>query len=197
MSAQRPVLAIDIDEVLFPFTAHINDYYNQQQSAAVRLEDYADYALETAWGISREAARPYIDAFMRQEHRHIKPVGQALESIDALSGRYQLVVVTARDGEFERETKRWLLHHFPHQFEDVILAGNHFTGRNFRTKSEICRSLGAVYLIDDALHNVLDCAGAGVPGLLFGSYPWNQTTEALPANVRRVSGWDEVRQILL
>jgi hypothetical protein len=36
-------------------------------------------------------------------------------------------------------------------------------------------------------------AEAGVDGLLFGNYPWNQSKE-LPSNVRRVANWAEVKE---
>jgi uncharacterized HAD superfamily protein len=193
----QPVVAIDIDEVLFPFTPHINEYYNQRHGTRLTLADYVHFSLDDVWGAPAGTANQYVTDFLSREHRHILPVEQAVAALEQLRRHYRLVVVTARDGQMERQTKQWLLHHFPDFFDDIVLAGNSFTGRGFRAKAEVCRDLGAVYLVDDGLHNITECAAVGVSGLLFGEYPWNQTTEPLPANVQRVADWDEATQVLL
>ncbi len=193
----KPILAIDMDEVLFPFLPEFNRYYNEQHATDFKLEDYVSFDFEKVWGGTADRATIQVDAFLRHDHRAIQPVPVALEALKELKQHYQLVVVTARDGITERETRLWILHHFPDYFDDIILAGNHYTGRGYRTKSEICLGLGASMLIDDGLHNILDCAAAGVPGLLFGDYAWNQTEEPLPMNVQRVADWHEAKAVLL
>ena len=60
----------------------------------------------------------------------------------------------------------------------------------------MCRDIGAIALIDDSLKYALECASDLSHIVLFGNYGWNQTEEPLPANVARLTNWDEVKVYL-
>ncbi len=58
-------------------------------------------------------------------------------------------------------------------------------------KSEACLQHNAEYLIDDLMHYIEEAATAGINGLLFGNYPWNQPTPIHP-KIRRTVDWTAV-----
>ena len=84
--------------------------------------------------------------------------------------------------------------HFPDIFHSIEFTGLY--GGQPRSKADVCRELNADLLIDDHLAHALPVAQCGVDVLLFGNYPWNQTKEKLPGNIRRVKGWDEIAALL-
>jgi hypothetical protein len=58
------------------------------------------------------------------------------------------------------------------------------------TKAELCREIGAEYLIDDQIKHCAGAARAGLKAVLFGRSPG----AALPAGVTRAAHWDEVAE---
>lgn len=191
----RTVLAIDKDEVIFPFLPHINDFFNARFGTQFSPKDYLTYELEQVWGIDQSEAVGLVHEFLRLDHLSVHPIEGALEVLARLREHFRLVVVTARDGEFEAVTREWLQHRFTGYFDDVVLAGNHYTGRGYRTKVEICQELGAVCLIDDSMRHLTQCAEQGIAGLLFGDYPWNAGVK-LPLGVEPARDWYAVERIL-
>jgi len=190
----KPVLAIDIDEVLFPFAAEFRQFCDGRDRVERSLEQLVDYDFDL-WAGSAAESLELVHAFSRLDHRLVAPLDQARETLAELRGQYRLVIVTSRDSEFEARTVAWLEHHLPGLCDDVIMAGNRHTGRSYRSKLEVCRELGAALLVDDQLHYVQEVARQGVPAVLFGDYPWNQMAE-LPMGVRRARNWAEVRRLL-
>ena len=188
----KPVLAIDIDEVLFPLVPHLATFHNAQHGTSLVTADYNNYDLEKVWGGTVTEAVAKINAFFAVDHLHIEPIEGALDNLRLLAEHFRLVVITSRHDNLTDATHAWLDRHFAGVFEMVILAGNHHAGGNVKTKVSLCRELGAVALIDDSLRYVVECADAGQRAILFGDYPWNQNNE-LPVGVVRLRNWDEVR----
>ncbi len=62
---------------------------------------------------------------------------------------------------------------------------------NPRKKVEVCKDIEAIALIDDSIGHITECVEAGMQGILFGDYPWNQTEE-LSSGIVRCSNWPEV-----
>ena len=191
----KPVLAIDIDEVLFPFLPELIKHHNEIYGTDFSVAEFNTYDFYKIWGGTSEETVEKVHVFLKLPQTHVPPLGQAARAIKRLKQDYKLVVITSRDKQLEERTREWLLHHFPDTFHEIILAGNHYTGLHFRTKIEVCRELGAFCLIDDNLSYVRQCAAEGVPAILFGDYGWNQAGE-LPAGVTRAKDWDEVVELL-
>lgn len=192
---KRPVVAVDIDEVLFPFTHEILGYYNRIDGTNFRYEDVRSFDLETIWGGTRQEAVDRVHVFQRVEQRSMMPIMHSQEITRRLSKLHDLVVVTSRDDRFTEPTVRWINHHFPETFRDIILAGNHYTGLPYRTKLEVCREVGANILIEDQLKYAIECVGGGVQVLLFGDYGWNHAPD-LPKGITRVRSWLEAEEAL-
>lgn len=192
----KPVLAIDIDEVLFPFILELATYHNVKHGTSLSVGDFQSYDLEKVWGGTVEEAVAKVNAFFAVDHLHIEPIVGAIDSIRLLADHFRLIVITSRHDSLSQATHSWVDRHFAGVFETLILAGNHHAGGNVKTKVSLCHELGAIALIDDSLHHVLECSDAGQRAILFGDYPWNQADE-LPEGVVRASNWEQVTTELM
>ena len=191
----KPVLAVDIDEVLFPFVPEMLKHYNELDGSAHRVEEVLSFEF-SIWDEPDEAKIERVHQFSRLDHREIPPLEGTIKALRRLRKSYSIAIVTSRDPEFEASTRNWLDHHFGGLYDRLILTGNHYSGRAYRSKVEVCLELGASYLVDDQLHYAADSSKHGLPMFLFGNYPWNKA-EVLPKGVTRVAGWGEVVDQLL
>ncbi len=192
----RPLIAIDIDEVLFPFVPQLAEYHNTKHGTSLTADDFTTYDFDKVWGGTVVEAVAKVNAYFAADHLGVVPIDGAIENLKSLADHYRLIVMTSRHDILTAATHAWIDRHFAGVFETVILAGNHHAGGDVRTKVSLCRELGAVALIDDSLRYVKECAEVGQRAILFGNYPWNQT-DKLPEGVVRARNWDEVRTILM
>jgi len=139
--------------------------------------------------ITMEMVRGIFDDFSESlehiEMHQTPPSKECLEVVQALSKRYKLYIITARQHKFEEITRRYVEEHFPGMFSGIGLANYYGPGPRF-TKSELCKRHGCQLLIDDLKKNIQELEG--IAGLLFGKYPWNQE-EGLE--------WNEIQRLLL
>lgn len=168
-----PVIAIDIDDVLFPFLDEIVHYHNRIKGATLSEHDYTTFQFGQVWGVDEPEAVEIVNGFLHSDHMHLQPIPGAQASLERLSKDFQIVLVTARHQEFEESTATWLKTHLPGLFQNVVFAGNPHDGRPYRTKGEICQELGARLLIDDHPQNLLSAAEYGIDGILFGTKSWS------------------------
>ncbi len=192
----KPVIAVDIDEVLVPFAEGFIGFYNQVNGTAYELATTQVYRLEEITGDTKE----YMLEMVHQYHALVErradlPIEGAVDAINRLLMYYEVDIVTSRRYVELEFTHKWLRQNFPKVFRKVHFIRGPDDG-NVMTKSEICQQIGAKVLIEDQLTYALDAAKSGIRVLLFGSYPWNQI-DVLPHNVKRVYNWDEVLQDLI
>jgi len=106
-------------------------------------------------------------------------------------------VVTSRRREASKDTIDWIKRHFGDVFEEIHFAGiwDNLDGNVLEKlkldKTEICKQIGADYLIDDQPKHCIAAADAGIKALLFGDYKWNRNTK-LKTGMTRVNNWQEV-----
>lgn len=192
----KPVLAVDIDDVLIPFAPSFIERYNQKHDTNYTHDDYSSYFfVKDIYGVETEdEAERYITEYLQWAMANNTPLkSEAVEAIRKLEDHYDIYVITSRHPENYEATKNWLQKQLPDVFKDV-----HFIrAREEKTsKAQICAEIGANVLIDDHPDHLKDCAKYGVKGLLFGDYRWNRDI-ALPANVQRVQDWAEALEVLL
>jgi uncharacterized HAD superfamily protein len=188
----KPVIAVDIDEVLFPLAPTFLKYYNQQTNTSYGVEDMTSYYMEEVSGEPREVVLEKLKAYLDSEyHTGAKPISGAIEAISRLRKNYSLVIVTARAPFFEGHTQKFLHEHFSGLYDGFYNIHQSDIEHKHLSKAQACKEIGAVALIDDHLNYVLDAAQNGVSCLLFGNYAWNQT-DKLPDKVTRVKNWREV-----
>ena len=190
----KPVVAIDCDDVIISTAPNIINHYNLTYGTNIELKDYYSND-EQLWGADRNTFMARIHNYLSTpEYQSLKPFQDAIDTIHALSDSYELHVVTARPDLLAEITKLMLNEHFPDLFTSIVFT-NHFTNKNI-SKADVCSQLNASYLIDDHLHHAELAASSGLPVLLFGNYPWNQST-TLSDLITRVNDWQQVRDILL
>lgn len=186
----RSTIAIDMDDVIVDHYEEVVKFHNERYGTAHTLTDYTTDHWSQVWGTNHEETERRAREFasIGVHGRKIKP--GAIPAIRTLHGSYDLVIVTVRRKVNVKPTTEWLAKYFPDIFKEV-----HFLPiweeDTKQTKADICRELGADYLIDDSLKHCTIAAESGLPVLLFGNYPWNQSKK-LPANMQRVRGWKAV-----
>lgn len=194
---KKPIIAVDIDDVLTPHFQDLITWYNNEYDTHLTLIN--QHRMDPRpWGTESvpTAVKRVHRFFETTEFKNALPFQEAIKVLRRLSSTYDLVAITSRDEIIEKVTREWLDKHFT-----ALFTAAHFTARynlegKSRSKIDVCLSIGAEFLIDDAMDVALEAAGKGIKVLLFGDYPWNQS-EQLPQNVSRVSGWNEVERLLL
>jgi 5'(3')-deoxyribonucleotidase len=199
MTVLKPVvIACDIDEVLFPYLSGYVKYYNRIHSTSLKVSDFHSYNFAHVHGGSREDIAGLVYAFHDEpEFEEIEPITGSLEAVSKLQQLGEVHFVTARQEAIASKTRDWIKKHFGIDKERIHL-GNHWARNSDpvtteRSKAEMCRSIGAEILIDDAPSYALECAMDGMKVFLFdldGEYKWNKPTP-LHENITRVHNWDE------
>jgi len=190
--ANKETIAVDIDDVLVPHVRDLLAWHNREYGTDMTPDLYRsrnpkDWGAETI----KEAIQRVQKFFDTPDFLEAEPIAEAAQALKKLNGRYDLVVVTARDTIIEKATRRWLDTHFPSLFKEIRFTARLSIEKVGGAKSTIALALNAKYLIDDALENALDASAAGIRVLLFGIYPWNEA-DTLPDGVIRVKDWQEV-----
>lgn len=188
---ERPVIAVDIDDVLFPFVSGIAEYHNDLKGTNLSPKDFTSYNFAEVWGGSESEANDIVDGFVRAENLYLQPVEGAKEALIRLNHDYNVVLVTARNQAFEAATVAWLRRHLPELFQHVVFAGNQYDGRPHRAKGVICNELNAQLLIDDHPRNIASAVECGVDGVLFGTHAWSVLDSSLDS-VKACVDWPAV-----
>ena len=189
----KPVIAVDFDDVVMNFNFGFMNFHNLRYGTNLtydRLINYDNW--EVVYGSdAKTMVERALEFYHSDEHQLVEPVVGAIEAIKELSKDYSLQIVTSRPERVRGHTTSWLERHFPTLFHDY-----HFTNIYAATagskpikKAEVCHSIGARALIDDALRHAREVSLAGIPVLL-PDRPWNQT-ETLP-NIHRMHSWDDI-----
>ena len=190
--ANKPIIAVDIDEVLVPHFQGLIDWYNDEYGTELTLKHNHPND-PRPWGTPDygEAVRRVRKYFETPGFLDTRPFREAAGALKKLGLSYRLLVVTGRDTIIERVTRQWLDRHFKDLIEDAHFSARYSLEGKVRDKASVIVSTGADYLIDDDLSECEAAAKAGIRCLLFGEYPWNKVAE-LPAGITRVKNWQEV-----
>ncbi|NTW33087.1 MAG: hypothetical protein HGB12_10750, partial [Bacteroidetes bacterium] len=126
---------------------------------------------------------------------NIDPVKDAQKSVETLSKKHELYVVTGRPFSTKQKTVNWLEKYFPNKFSGVYFDNKKMYEdgtEKHKTKSEICMELDANILIDDLLRFTNKCHEQ-LQVILFNR-PWNQGD--IPSNVKRLNSWLEITNFI-
>lgn len=197
MKKKRKTIAVDIDDVLARSAEGFIAFSNERWGMRLQPDDYQE-EWAVVWGV------PVEQALERSLEFHAsgivgtyQPHEAAMPVLKRLAQEFDLVVVTSRREIIKPETDAWIARHFPHIFQELHYAGIWDNVSNISkaltgTKAEICRAIGADYLIDDQLKHCIGAANAGIKAVLFGEYRWTRHEQNLPKGVTRAAHWDEV-----
>ncbi len=188
----KPIIVIDVDDVLLPHFGCLIAWYNAEYGTNVTMA--INHSVDVmAWGADsiEEAVHRVHRYFETDTFKNEKPYDEAGPALTELGQNYELVIITGRDEAIEDITRDWLQTYFPDVFKEVHFTSLYSLVGKSRSKAEVTALLNADYFIDDNLPAVTEVAASGVPSLLFGDYPWNET-DSLPGNVTRVADWPAV-----
>jgi len=186
----REIIAVDVDDVLFPFLKSFTAHHNQMYGTALQPEGVTD-TYETVLDLPMAEVGRRIDQFHRLDDLHIAPIAGSQKAIEALAARHDLHIITARHPQFEPRTSAWVAEYFPGMFKSITHIGFAGLMPEPRTKIEVCQEIGASVLVDDAVHHVGGCAQANIQGVWFGTYPY-QKGKILPPSVIACDDWQSV-----
>jgi 5'(3')-deoxyribonucleotidase len=186
----RESIAIDLDDVLAAHAESFIDFSNKQYGTNLTAEDYSDHWVDI-WHVDHEEIERRATEFHIPETiAALAAKKEAKEALKKLGTSYNLYIVTARRQNLIDTTKVWLEQHFPSLFKDV-----HFVPiwepDNKITKADICKEIGASYLIDDLPRHCNVAAEGGLKAILFGDYGWNRN-EKIAKGVIRCKDWSAV-----
>jgi 5'(3')-deoxyribonucleotidase len=190
----KELIAVDIDEVLFPFLPEFLRQYNSMYSTEHELDHFMSYEFEHTLGLNFDETVKRVYQFNAQNSLHIEPIRQSAEAVKCLSEKYDLSIVTARHPKHAGVTRNWVNKYFPNMFNEIVPIGHPQVMGRKRTKAEVCAEMGAFALIDDSVEHVETCAENGIEGVLFGDYPWNKTNGNLHQSIIRCENWEAVKE---
>lgn len=193
MKTSRPVIAVDIDEVLLPLHEHFLYHHNEQYGTKFVYPDpEGRYLLQEFTGeevpVLLQKLRTYYES---GETKHLQPLPGAVAAIKQLRKRYDLVIISNQQLFQGKYSQIAIKKHFGNAFKDIYFTALPAPGHDPLSKSEICKKVGATYLVDDTIKNAVHCAAEGIEVILFGDYHWNKQ-EDLPAGITRCRDWQEV-----
>ena len=193
---RKPTIAMDIDDCLALFADRLAGYSNDKWGHKLGAEDYLEN-WATMWGVSWDEVQKRIDTMFVDEEFYptLGVVEGAREALEELGARYELVALTSRSGSLLGEmTRAWLDKEFPGKFRELRHLGSWASVSEFNlelTKGQVCKELGAEFLIDDQPKHCNAAAEVGVKALLFGDYKWNRAAD-IHDGVVRTRDWGSV-----
>eukprot|EP00730_Choanoeca_flexa_P018267 TRINITY_DN8876_c0_g1_i1.p1 TRINITY_DN8876_c0_g1~~TRINITY_DN8876_c0_g1_i1.p1 ORF type:complete len:137 (+),score=34.28 TRINITY_DN8876_c0_g1_i1:71-481(+) len=118
MEQTRPVIAVDLDEVLGYFVQSLARWHNEAYGTTYTQSHFFSYTFKDVWGGTAEESTTKVHAFFESDYfqQQVAPVPGALEALQQLKQRYQLVIVTSRQ----------------HSIEEVLVT-NGILGLNFES----------------------------------------------------------------
>jgi uncharacterized HAD superfamily protein len=192
----KPVIAIDIDDVLALSAQGFVDFSNETWDTRLKVSDY-DEDWARMWTLDHEATRKRAHTIYESDvvgkFKHIEGAESVLRK---LKKHFKLVITTSRVSNVHSLTLKWIDTYYRDLFDEIHLAGFYEgvkEGAHTLTKGDLYKQIGANYVIDDHPKHCLAAAENGIETLLFGDYPWNNL-ETYPDLIHKVHTWQEVQE---
>jgi hypothetical protein len=194
----KPVLALDFDDVIFPFMQRFVPHYNERYNADFTIDDFWTFDFDKVVGGDPQIVWDRIALFFEEPVVDVEPLPGSSDGIAALADHYELAIVTSRDESLRTVTESWIEATFPGVFHSVHLCSTYSRDPAIqrRTKREVIESLHAVALVDDSLQHASSIASSGRRAFLFGEYAWN-VCDVLPDGVERHVEWSTIVESLV
>ncbi|HSX05076.1 MAG TPA: hypothetical protein VLF69_01240 [Candidatus Saccharimonadales bacterium] len=197
----KPIVAVDIDEVLVPRAPLILRYLNQRFGGDSLLENmqgesFFGFVVSCFGGqaMPEELSSIIEDYLVSDEYRAVEPIAGAVDDVTTLAQSHRLWILSTRPKSQHPSTYKWLDQYFPGRFEKVVLINEGYFGFNDTkgfSKASFCAENDCGLLIDDRLTACKEMAEELLEAVLFGNCPWNQA-DSLPGGVVRCDDWPAV-----
>lgn len=191
------MIAVDIDDVIASSTDALRKLVNKRTGSKLTQahyrvpdDEYWGY-YERVWqthGIEEKISLKSFHDEMAIDQSHIPLLPGAIFALGELAKKFHVLLITARDKTQEEATRKWLKSHFGDELSDIYFTRSHIE-TNDKTKGELCKDLGAAWLIDDNVEHCQSALAHGIKPILFGEYGWHQN---LPSGLIRCKDWPSV-----
>lgn len=185
----RMRLAVDVDEVLFPFYEHLSAYRASlgRGGGCLSAARPTRYVFTEAFGMKdRECKELVRDFYSSPLHAGAPPIAGSRHGLNDISTSFDVYAVTGRQVYAIDRTEEWLERHFQGLIKDVVFTNSYSLVGQSMCKARACALLGAHVFLDDLPENCREVErDAGIPSVLFGNYPWNAHANDLD----RIESW--------
>lgn len=191
----KPVIAVDIDEVLGEYAVDFVKFSNERWGTSLEVSDYTEHWSQL-WQIEHEETIRRRDTINESDLvANLSQIPGANEALTQLSESFDIVLVTSRPLILEQDTRAWLEKCYANLVKDIYFAGMYdgdITDKSFlKTKSSVYSQISPQFVIDDQFKHCQAAADLGINAILFGDYPWNHDVNESEL-ITRCRDWNEV-----
>jgi len=173
------IIGVDIDNVIADFESRFRDRLNRRYNLFLKRRDIVTFDYYKCTQITKEQEKKTYEEFVKDgEFRKLRVISFARNSLEILSKKHTIILITARPRKAEKDTLIWLkkrkiAYHY------IVFS---------KAKHRICESIDV--LIEDKWENALEIAKKGKIVLLL-DYPWNRK-DIKHKNIHRVKNWKSI-----
>lgn len=181
-------IAIELDEVLFPFIKPMAKHYNKSLPKDRHHQFMYRELLNVDESMCRKMIRDYSES---EKFTMIQPLVGSQPVLRLLKPRFEKMYLFSERPQYMREqTEEWVDFHFPGIFDDIIFTNNYMNCRELE-KYDICKGLNLDTLIDDDEIDCAVCFNGGMNVIHFAGehglvYPWSRYDQW------SVLGWNDL-----
>jgi len=188
---QRKSIAIDVDDVLADHAEAFIVFSNKNYGTNLSLGNYSDQWADIWIDVDDEEVHRRAMEFLTLETVYsFQPKSGAVEVLRKLSSNADLYIVTARPSHLTDITVKWMDKYFAGIFKGIHMVPI-WEPNNVVTKADICKQIGAKYLIDDNVEHCNIAIDGGITSILFGNYYWNNDL-VTNDGITRCNDWQQV-----
>ena len=108
LSSKKPVIAVDLDEVLGDFVPAIAEWHNNTYGTKLLPSHFFSYAFKDVWGGTDAESVEMVHQFFETDYLKYEPINEAREVLTRLKEKFEFVVVTSRQHTIVDETRAGL-----------------------------------------------------------------------------------------
>jgi 5'(3')-deoxyribonucleotidase len=196
LNRSKQTIAIDIDDVIANTTEALRVRVNERVGVNLQPEHYqvkGEYwgyytRVWHAHGLAEKVHYGDIVQEMSDDQSYVPLLPGAALAIDELAKKFNLILITARESSWEVATRQWIDAHLTGKFIELYFMANHHDA-TAKNKGQLCRELGASWLIDDNAEHCQAAINEGIQAVLFGNYGWQLL---IPKAAVRCMDWPAV-----
>ena len=186
-------LALDFDDCVVNSSEIFLELLNHHYGTSLIMEQMIHFEFEKHFGISRdELNQRWLEFDANRYQGKITLLPGARDMIMRLSAERELHIITNRPSSMVQSTLELIQAYIPNAVEDVHFCTRPDTLRTYRTKSSVCKHIGAHILVEDHPQNAHICAADSVHVYLM-EQPWNKGHEfpLYPGIIVPVRNWHD------
>lgn len=181
---EKKNICVDIDGTL-TFSGHFMPYLNEHFGMDVTFEEIRDYDFKDIFGVSEDDLIHFFKANGRKIFLDVELLESAKETMLELNEKHNVWIITARNLDTHKDTKKWLDLNGLGDIELITLGTPHKLEKALELKCDI--------FLEDHPEASLDIAKSGIKLFLMDA-PYNKETDH--ENIIRVDSWKEIRTYL-